>query len=347
MFFNAIYQNLAHWLKTAQTLHFNLVGPSCEQWIFLFKQYLKSEVFSKKNHLLIFPSSEQCEDVYSAISGQFEECEILFIPGLEVNPYSSTLTPESNFYQRFQALGHLANVVEQKPILGLASIESLMFKNPPITFFREESFRLSVSDICGPFELAKRLVELGYVRTASVEEIGHFAHKGEIFDLYPMIGGPVRIHYYDDMIEEIYGIEPSTYKTNRKHVLESLLITATPRILVKPKYIHHLHTSLKTPSTQHRERLEKRKLILSQLRQGHLFENYPPFTPLFLNNMLPCSIFLKQPLFKLWTPSKQVKKYWPGPNPVAVNLNAQSQTFKAICFCHLPKTFILIISTLL
>ncbi len=281
MLFNAVYQNLTRWIGKAQSPHFNLVGPSCEQWVFLFKQYLKTEVFSRKNHLLIFPSSEQCEDAYSTIAGHFEECEILFIPGLEVNPYSSIITPESNLYRRFQALGRLANLNEQRPILGLASIESLMFKNPPITFFQQESFRLSISDILGPFELATKLVELGYVRAASVEEVGHFAHKGEIFDLHPMIGGPVRIHYYDDMIEEIFGIEPSSNKTNRKHTFESLLITATPGILVRPKYVHHLHSSIKIPSTQYRERLEKRKLILSQLRQGNLFENYPPFTPLF------------------------------------------------------------------
>ena len=281
MLFNAIYQNLAQWIKRPQTSNFSLVGPSCEQWIFLFKQYLKTDTFTKKNHLLVFPSSEQCEEAYSIIVGQFEECEILFIPGLEVNPYSSIMTPESNLYRRFQALGHLTNLSVQRPILGLASVESLMLKNPPVTFFQEESFRLSVSDILGPFELAKKLLELGYVHAASVEEVGHFAHKGEIFDLHPMIGGPVRIHYYDDMIEEIYSIEPSTYKTNRKHTFESLLITPTPGILIKSKYVRHLHTSIKTPSTQHRERLEKRKLILSQLRQGHLFENYPPFTPLF------------------------------------------------------------------
>ena len=281
MFFNAVYQNLAHWIKKAESPSFSLTGISCEQWIFLFKQYLKTDTFAKKNHLLIFPSSEQCEDAHSIINGQFEECEILFIPGLEVNPYSSIMTPESNLYRRFQALGRLSNLNGQRPILGLASVESLMFKNPPVAFFREESFRLSISDILGPFELAKKLVELGYVRAATVEEVGHFAHKGEIFDLHPMIGGPVRIHYYDDMIEEIFAIESSTNKTNRKHTLESLLITATPGILVKPKYVHHLHSSIKTPSTQYRERLEKRKFILSQLRQEYLFENYPPFTPLF------------------------------------------------------------------
>ena len=286
MLFNAVYQNLAQWIKKSQSHHFSLVGPSWEQWIFLFKQYLKTEIFAKKNHLLIFPSSEQCEDAYSVINGQFEEYEILFIPGLEVNPYSNIMTPENNLYRRFQALGHLANVSVQRPILGLASIESLMFKNPPVAFFQEESFRLAVSDIVGPFELANKLVELGYVRAASAEEVGHFAHKGEIFDLHPMVSeskGPVRIHYYDDMIEEIFAIEPSTYKTNRKHTFESLLITAAPRALVKSKYVHHLHTSIEAPSIQYRERLEKRKLILSQLRQGHLFENYPPFTPLFFD----------------------------------------------------------------
>ncbi len=293
MLLNAVYQNLVQWTKKIEEAkaqktpypHLNLTGISWEQWPFLCGQYLKTQVLNDKNYLFIFPSSEQCEEIVTAMTGQFDQFEILFIPGLEVNPYSGIMTPESNIYQRFRALGKLANHNTNsdttKPILAVASIESLMLKNPPPAFFREKSFCLRISDIIGPLELAKKLVELGYSHASSVEDIGHFSHKGEIFDIHPVMGTPVRLHYYDDMIEEIFAIDPSTYKTNRQCTFESIFITATPVVLTQSEYAHTLRSRIKVPSTQYRERLEKKKLVLSQLRQGHLFENYPPYIPLF------------------------------------------------------------------
>ncbi len=281
MFLNTVYQNITHWIKEGN-LNLNLSGISEEQWIFLANQYLRSEPLCNKSHLFLFSTSEKCEEFYETIKNHLHEFKVLLVPGLEVSPYSGIIASERNLYERFYALNHLTQFnQDNKPIVCLASIESFLLKNPPPTFFKDESFPLSISDIISPLDLAKRLTLLGYSNSTSVEEPGSFSQKGEIFDIFPIASDPVRIHYFDDMIEAIFAIDLSTYKTNRNNSFESILITAAPAVLIQQSYSNILRENITMPSTQYRERLEKRKSIFSQISQGYLFENYPAFIPLF------------------------------------------------------------------
>ena len=65
---------------------------------------------------------------------------------------------------------------------------------------------------------------MGYQNNITVEEPGQFSQKGEIFDIFPLNGQPIRIHYFDDMIEEIFAIDPDTNKTLREQKFEEVLV---------------------------------------------------------------------------------------------------------------------------
>ncbi len=51
--------------------------------------------------------------------------------------------------------------------------------------------------------LPKRLTEMGYTRSFEVESRGVFALRGDILDIYPVHGTPVRIDFFGDTVEKI------------------------------------------------------------------------------------------------------------------------------------------------
>ncbi len=66
---------------------------------------------------------------------------------------------------------------------------------PSIRFTEGEDFDFE--------HLAETLVSMGYVRTTEVETRGSFALRGDILDIYPVSGTPVRIDFFGDTVEKI------------------------------------------------------------------------------------------------------------------------------------------------
>ena len=63
-------------------------------------------------------------------------------------------------------------------------------------------------------KLAGELVALGYLRTENVTEVGTFAVRGGVFDVFgPGAEGPVRLDMFGDDIEEICFFDPLTQRS--------------------------------------------------------------------------------------------------------------------------------------
>lgn len=61
--------------------------------------------------------------------------------------------------------------------------------------------------------LSQKLASLGYERTSLVEEAGQFAIRGEILDIFLTTeDSPIRIEFFDDLVEKISTFEVSTMK---------------------------------------------------------------------------------------------------------------------------------------
>lgn len=65
--------------------------------------------------------------------------------------------------------------------------------------------------------LSQKLTDLGYERTSLVETAGQFAIRGEILDIFLTTSqNPIRIEFFDDLIEKISTFEVSTMKNMGK-----------------------------------------------------------------------------------------------------------------------------------
>ena len=192
----------------------SLSGLEESQWLFIQKQM--NLFHSSARQLFIFDSSEKAEYYYDQVKGSLKGKVVLY-PGLDASPYGGHIHSDFSLFERFRVLSSLG--LERQGISVFAAFDASCLWMPKQDFFNHYRMELSTSDIIAPDVLARQLIHLGHRSTISTEEMGTFCKKGEIFDLYPVNGVPVRIYYFDEMIEEIFAINPVTQRTERQHSL--------------------------------------------------------------------------------------------------------------------------------
>ena len=253
----------------------------------------------------VCPDSPTAQDIFLSLSKYFPN-ETLYFPGREAIPYDNIYPSERDIHQQFNTLSKMA--LQNQSWLVVTTIEGAQLKTPPPSFFLENHFSLEVSDIIPPLELAKKLVELGYSATTTVEEPGTFSHKGEVFDIFPLPGTPVRIYYFDDMIEEIFPINLSDNSTLRKSPKQKISLCPSPHILGQIPYSTNFKSSLPYPTPGHRARYQHRRDIFDSLNQGRLFESYPLLLPLFFQKSCSLLEYGEDPLIT-FIDSQRCKEY--------------------------------------
>ncbi|MBP9680030.1 MAG: transcription-repair coupling factor [Bacteriovorax sp.] len=281
--FNSLLQKILNWDEhSSSQLH--LYGASMEQWSFILSNFLKEspQLFLKKSHLVITSSNDEADELTQTLKSLNASCDLIFFPGLEASPYSGVISSEKAFYDRFEVLSRLSNNKEsQNKFILITSFEALSFKTPPPEFFKDFSLKLTVDDIIAPTDLAKKLVGLGYSSATSVEEPGTFIKKGQIFDLYPVGSPPVRLSYFDDLIESIHEIDLDTQKTIRENSLSFISIAPAAGIFTSHDFPVTLRENLPQSGPSFKNKFEFRKSLFGKLSEGLLFENYPVYLPLF------------------------------------------------------------------
>lgn len=84
-------------------------------------------------------------------------------------------------------------------------------------------------------EIMNRLLEFGYNRQAQVSQMGDFAKRGGVLDIYPAgFEAPVRIEFYGDKIDSIRSFEFTTYSSIQEHAA----VIIVPNILHKQTIAH-------------------------------------------------------------------------------------------------------------
>ncbi len=270
--FSGIANKLQYWLQNQKEL--SLKGISPNQWCLLAGSYFQKELFQNP-HVIVCSDSDEAEEVFEALR---HIKNIHFYPGHNHSLYSSILASESSLLQRWSVLQHVQN--SDNPIV-VTTHEALLLLGPDQTFFEKSSFSIRKDDIITPFDLAKKLTEMGYFPSSTIEEPGTFSRRGEIFDIYPVSHSPVRLHYFDDLIEEIFSVDVETQKTNREKTYHEVRVMPGPGFLLRDPYVINIRSKVTQVQPAFKNRYEARKLMFQNISEGQLFENYPLFIPLF------------------------------------------------------------------
>ena len=127
----------------------------------------------------------------------------------EIGLYSEL---EKNYYIYQEQV----NIFLNKPDVVFAPVKSLLEKYADIDFYKNNIIEFKKDDEIDYQEIAKKLVNLGYKRVTNVSDIGEFALRGDILDIYGLDYNPIRIEFFADVIEDIRYFNPNTQKSFKK-----------------------------------------------------------------------------------------------------------------------------------
>lgn len=274
MLFSGLNLKLQYWLKNQEELHLKGISPN--QWCLLAGSYFKDQVFSS-THLMVCSDYDEAEEVYEALK---HLKNVHFYPGHNHSLYSSIISSEAALLQRWAVLQQLGK--SEKQII-VTTWEGALLLGPGPEFFKEKSFVLKKDDIISPHDLSRRLTEMGYFPSSTIEEPGTFSRRGEIFDIYPIAHEPVRLHYFDDLVEEIFSVDLENQKTIREKTFTEVSLAPGPGYLMREPFVNTLRSKIPQPQPRFKNRYEARKQIFQIMGEGNLFDNYALFIPLFFD----------------------------------------------------------------
>jgi transcription-repair coupling factor (superfamily II helicase) len=141
----------------------------------------------------------------------------VYFPGPPLSPYQET---EASLLVRAQeavALDRLlaAGSPGRTAVTLVTTPRALFRRLPPADELRSRVTRLAAGDDVARDELAGRLLDAGYRRSDLVAEIGDFAIRGFVFDVFPPgADDPVRIELFGDTVESIRRFDAVTQRSD-------------------------------------------------------------------------------------------------------------------------------------
>ncbi len=209
----------------------NIVGSSRYAKSIIIDSIAKKE---EKNILLICPNGEIA---YKWI-GYFESINgraVLYYPPTEHLPYSSINKSKEIEFSQLTVLSKLIKKDKKELNIVISTERSLQPHLINKNLLIENKLDLQKGVQIEIQELANKFTLLGYTKDDVTSTEGFWSRRGEIIDIYPVNNEfPIRLEFFDNVIEKIREYDPHTQKT-----LESInnieIIQAGFDLLIKDK----------------------------------------------------------------------------------------------------------------
>jgi transcription-repair coupling factor (superfamily II helicase) len=165
----------------------------------LFLAYLVE--VHQKQLLFISSDSDSGERLRDDIELILGKEYVSFFPASEISPYDDREPNASLVRLRLESLRQIIN---QKQGVVIAPLKGVLTKVPSPEDFIDHQFSVARGDEFHFENLVQSLSRAGYIRSEVVEDVGQFAVRGGIIDVYPWSNDdPIRIEFFADTIESL------------------------------------------------------------------------------------------------------------------------------------------------
>ena len=155
--------------------------------------------------LVVTPRTSDAQALVDGMAAFLGEDRVVFFPPWETLPHERLSPQPATVGRRLQALDRLAHPeAHGHPVLAVvAPVRAVLQPMDPALAGRRPLHLHTRSDV-GFDGLVEALAELGYSRTAQVEQRGEFAVRGGIVDVFPTAGDDaIRVEFWGDDIESL------------------------------------------------------------------------------------------------------------------------------------------------
>ncbi len=163
----------------------------------------------------VMADGQRMGDVEQVLSFLVPEIPVLSLPGWDCLPYDRVSPGSDISARRLHTLnGLIAHARNPHPAIVLASVNAIMQRVPPrsvlagLGFMARPGHQLDMSD------LTARLERNGFERVSTVREVGEYAVRGGILDVFPAGDDePTRLDFFGDTLESIRSFDPVSQRT--------------------------------------------------------------------------------------------------------------------------------------
>ena len=160
--------------------------------------------------------SVRAQSFIDALAFAAPEIEALFLPSWDCQPYDRVSPNAAVSAERMTVLARLARSrgAVERPRILVGSVSGLTQRVPPLKYVASAAFSAAPGNSVRMDELALWLETNGYARASTVREVGDYATRGGILDLYPPgAPAPIRLDFFGDTLESIRAFDPETQRT--------------------------------------------------------------------------------------------------------------------------------------
>lgn len=139
----------------------------------------------------------------------------LTLPGWDCLPYDRVSPGADTSARRLDAFAAMIALQQDPhPAVVLTTANALLQRMPPKDVVSDHVFEARPGAQIDMKALIARLENNGFERTPTVREVGEYAVRGGILDLFiPGANEPLRLDFFGDTLESIRAFDPSTQRT--------------------------------------------------------------------------------------------------------------------------------------
>jgi transcription-repair coupling factor (superfamily II helicase) len=161
--------------------------------------------------LVVAGHADEAHDLYEDLAFLLSLSKVGLYPSRQILPYDFRAPVGEIMGQRLSTLSRL---VDGELQVVVTSIRALLEPTITVEALRESRVSLTVGEEAEMDDLTARLVRLGFRRVPLVEEVGDFARRGGLIDLFTADSEyPVRIEFFGDQVESIRLFDVANQRT--------------------------------------------------------------------------------------------------------------------------------------
>ncbi len=187
--------------------------------------------------LYVAPDGNRLPDLATTLSFAAPKARVITLPAWDCLPYDRVSPSSDAAARRLDALGAITNVsVSKGPAIVLASANAILQRMPSASVLAEQMFDARPGSSLDMNVLVRRLESDGFERVATVREVGEYAVRGGILDLFvPGADEPVRLDFFGDELETVRSFDPATQRTTRQ--LDRFSMQPVSEVMLTPETV--------------------------------------------------------------------------------------------------------------
>lgn len=163
----------------------------------------------------VMSDGQRIADLEQILGFVAPDIPVMTLPAWDCLPYDRVSPSADTSARRLAALaGLISHAKKAHPAIVLVTVNAMLQKMAPRDIIESLGFSARPGNQIRMEDIAARLERNGFDRVATVREVGEFAVRGGILDVFvPGTEEPVRLDFFGDTLESIRTFDPASQRT--------------------------------------------------------------------------------------------------------------------------------------